>query len=85
MKTPLCPGVEGPGPLCYRVEGQLPLSAFPISQKKPFPIPVDFSCLKQPCPSSSPLSKELDLHGFWINHFSIISVARLTTPCSLQC
>lgn len=30
----------------------------------PVPIPCDFSCLKQPCPSSSPLSKELDLHGF---------------------
>lgn len=41
-------------------------------------MPFDFSCLKQPCPSSSPLSKELDLHGFWIYHFSIISIVCLT-------
>lgn len=50
----------------------------------PVPIPFDFSCLKQPCPSSSHLSKELDLHGFWIYHFSIISIVCLT-PCSLHC
>lgn len=50
----------------------------------PVPSPLDFSCLKQPCPSSSPLSKELDLHGYWINHFSIISTIRLTLA-PLQC
>lgn len=58
-----------------RSVGQLPLH---LPSLLPAPIPFDFSCLKQPCPSSSPLSKELDLHGYWINHFSIISIIRLT-------
>lgn len=56
--------------------GQQSFLPSPPSSSTPF----DFSCLKQPCPSSSPLSKELDLHGFWIYHFSIISTIGLT-PC----
>lgn len=56
--------------------GQRSFLPSPPSSSTPF----DFSCLKQPCPSSSPLSKELDLHGFWIYHFSIISTIGLT-PC----
>lgn len=54
-----------------RSVGQQPFHLLPMPL---VPVPLDFSCLKQPCPSSSPLSKELDLHGYWINHFSIIVI-----------
>lgn len=79
FSKPLPPPARPQG-RCGRPVGQR--SFLPTSPSSPVPTTFDFSCLEQPCPSSPPPAKELDLHG--IGCIIQYHLHRLPDPRSLQ-